>query len=201
MAPTHLWQFTHKWTFRRLQSWDLLNRRVISNEWRDHFIHLIKWVDETNTSSIHTRVVFYAASCKINGNTLGCKQMGNENVVRTTERIMKIKAVAAYSLQKRAMVCYKDHCYTCSYLNMLLNDLRLGQTTMVIKFEDDTKFIDCRSVKRAQRFKTIEEQTKYLQKIPGWICSWHSHMNYLSGEKIIWNKDILWESNLEMNTD
>lgn len=62
---------------------------------------------------------------------------------------MKRRTVAAYSVQKCAMVCYKDHCYTCSYVKMLLNDLRLGQTTKVIKFEDDTKFIDSESVKRA----------------------------------------------------
>lgn len=52
---------------------------------------------------------------------------------------MKSRTVAAYSVQKCAIACYKDHFYTCSYLSILLNDLRPGQTTKVIKFEDDTK--------------------------------------------------------------
>jgi len=39
---------------------------------------------------------------------------------------MKSSTAAAYNVQKCAMVHYKDDCYTRSYLNMLLNDLRLG---------------------------------------------------------------------------
>lgn len=77
---------------------------------------------------------------------------------------MTSRTAAAYSVQKCAMVCYKDHCYTCSYLNVLLNDLRLEQTTKVIKFEDDTKFIDSESVKRAQRFRTIKSRQNMARK-------------------------------------
>lgn len=38
-----------------------------------------------NTSLIHT-CCFYVALCKINGNALGCKQMGNENVVKDNRK-------------------------------------------------------------------------------------------------------------------
>lgn len=73
---------------------------------------------------------------------------------------MKSRTVAAYRVQNCAVVSYKDHCHACSYLNMLLNDLRLGQNTKVTEFEDDTKFIDSESIKRAQRFITIKKPDK-----------------------------------------
>jgi len=44
--------------------------------------------------------------------------------------------------------------------------------------------MDSESIK-SSKTQNYKHQTKYGQKVSGWRYSWLSHVNYLSGEKII----------------